>query len=84
MLSVTEGEDKPLKYPALFHSADVAVITKIDLSYACEFDLVLARKNLLEIRPGIEILETSAKTGAGFARWLEFLSSQSVKRVVTT
>jgi hydrogenase nickel incorporation protein HypB len=84
MLSVTEGEDKPLKYPAIFNSADVGVITKIDLSAACEFDAELAWKNLHEVRPGIEILETSAKTGAGFPRWLEFLSSRRVKRIATT
>ena len=84
MLSVTEGEDKPLKYPAIFNSADLAVITKIDLSAVCEFDVELAQKNLHEVRPGIKILETSAKTGAGFPRWLEFLSSQRAKRIVAT
>jgi hydrogenase nickel incorporation protein HypB len=81
LLSVTEGEDKPLKYPAIFNSADLAVITKIDLSAACEFDVELAWKNLHEVQPGIEILETSAKTGAGFPRWLEFLAQQRARRV---
>jgi hydrogenase nickel incorporation protein HypB len=74
MLSVTEGEDKPLKYPTMFNSSDVAVITKVDLAVPCEFDLAAARRNILEVRPGVTIFETSAKTGFGFEAWLEFLS----------
>lgn len=76
MLSVTEGEDKPLKYPTIFNSADLAVITKIDLAAACEFDATLAHRNLNEIRPGIPVLEVSSKTGAGFPEWLEFLAKR--------
>jgi hydrogenase nickel incorporation protein HypB len=74
MLSVTEGEDKPLKYPTLFNSADAAVITKIDIAEPCGFDRDLALKNINEIRPGIRIFETSAKTGAGMDEWLAYLS----------
>ncbi|MDZ7637950.1 MAG: hydrogenase nickel incorporation protein HypB [Bryobacterales bacterium] len=73
MLSVTEGEDKPLKYPKMFHSADVAVITKMDLAAACEFDLALTRANLRELRPEIRIFEVSAKTGLGMEEWFAFL-----------
>ncbi|MGA7830074.1 MAG: hydrogenase nickel incorporation protein HypB [Terracidiphilus sp.] len=73
LLSVTEGEDKPLKYPTLFNSADAAVLTKIDLSEPCGFDRDLALRNINEIRPGIRIFETSAKTGAGMKEWLEYL-----------
>lgn len=76
MLSVTEGEDKPLKYPKMFHSADAAVITKMDLATVCEFDLALCRANLLEIRPDIRIFELSAKTGQGMDAWLAFLQAQ--------
>jgi hydrogenase nickel incorporation protein HypB len=76
LLSVTEGEDKPLKYPTLFNSVDVAVITKVDLADACEFDRAAALKNIQEIRPGIRIFETSAKTGAGMEEWLDFLRLQ--------
>ncbi len=76
LLSVTEGEDKPLKYPGLYHSADVAVITKIDLAEACEFDRAAAHANLLDVRPGLAILETSAKTGAGLDDWLGFLNDR--------
>jgi hydrogenase nickel incorporation protein HypB len=76
LLSVTEGEDKPLKYPTLFNSADAAVITKMDISEPCDFDRALAVKNINEIRPGIRIFETSAKTGAGMEEWLEYLAEQ--------
>ena len=73
LLSVTEGEDKPLKYPTLFNSADVAVITKIDLAEPCSFDRVAALANLNEIRPGIRVFETSSKTGEGFDAWIGYL-----------
>jgi hydrogenase nickel incorporation protein HypB len=74
LLSVTEGEDKPLKYPTLYNSADVAVITKIDIAEAVGFDRASALKNINEIRPGVRIFETSAKTGAGMAEWLAYLA----------
>jgi hydrogenase nickel incorporation protein HypB len=73
LLSVTEGEDKPLKYPTLFNSADAAIITKIDIAEPCGFDRATALKNINEIRPGIRIFETSAKTGAGMPEWLDYL-----------
>jgi hydrogenase nickel incorporation protein HypB len=73
LLSVTEGEDKPLKYPTLYNSADAAVITKIDLAEPCSFDRDVALKNINEIRPGIRIFETSAKTGAGMPEWFAYL-----------
>jgi hydrogenase nickel incorporation protein HypB len=76
LLSVTEGEDKPLKYPGLFNSADAAVITKIDIAGPCGFDRELALHNINEIRPGIRIFETSAKTGAGMDAWLDYLEEQ--------
>jgi hydrogenase nickel incorporation protein HypB len=76
LLSVTEGEDKPLKYPGLFNSADAAVITKIDLAAPCGFDRELAVRNINEVRPGIRIFETSAKTGAGMDEWLNYLEQQ--------
>ena len=73
MLSVTEGEDKPIKYPTLFNSADVAVVTKTDLAEACEFDREAALAGLEQIRPGIRVFETSAKTGSGLSEWLDYL-----------
>jgi hydrogenase nickel incorporation protein HypB len=76
MLSVTEGEDKPLKYPTLFNSADAAVITKIDIAEPCGFDRELALKNINEIRAGIRVFETSAKTGVGMDAWLDYLAAE--------
>ncbi|MFP5237447.1 MAG: hydrogenase nickel incorporation protein HypB [Acidobacteriota bacterium] len=76
LLSVTEGEDKPLKYPTLFNSADAAVITKIDIAEAVGFDRETALKNIREIRPSIRIFETSAKTGLGLPEWLNYLEEQ--------
>jgi hydrogenase nickel incorporation protein HypB len=75
LLSVTEGEDKPLKYPTIFNSADVAVITKIDLAEAVGFDRDAAYENILAVQPGMEIIETSARTGDGMDAWLERLRS---------
>ena len=80
LLSVTEGEDKPLKYPTLFNSADAAVITKIDLAAPCDFDRELALRNISEIRPGIKIFETSSKTGAGMEDWLAYLAGERATR----
>jgi len=80
LLSVTEGEDKPLKYPTLFNSADVAVITKIDLAEACEFDRDAALASLRAIRPDVRVFETSAKTGAGLADWIDFLARERSAR----
>jgi hydrogenase nickel incorporation protein HypB len=70
LLAVTEGEDKPLKYPTIFNGADLALITKIDLADAVGFQREEALRNLESVRPGIEILETSARTGEGMEAWL--------------
>ena len=79
LLSVTEGEDKPLKYPPMFNSADVAIITKMDLAGPCDFDRELALANIQEVRPGIRIFETSAKTGAGIAEFIDFLVGEHIR-----
>ncbi len=76
LLSVTEGEDKPLKYPPIFHGADLALITKMDLAGAVEFDLEAMTRNIQAVSPGIPALAVSAKTGAGMDRWLEMLTSK--------
>jgi hydrogenase nickel incorporation protein HypB len=76
LLSVTEGEDKPLKYPGLFNTADIAVITKTDLAEACDFNRDLARANIEAVRPGMRIIETSVKTGAGIDEWLDYLAAR--------
>ena len=79
LLSVTEGEDKPLKYPTIFNSADVAVITKMDLAAATEFDQQLALANIQAVRPGMQVFQVSAKTGAGIQSFINFLSEQHAK-----
>jgi hydrogenase nickel incorporation protein HypB len=76
LMSVTEGEDKPLKYPTIFNSADVAVITKNELAAAVEFDWEAARKSIESVRPGMQIFRLSAKTGEGMQEYLEFLGQQ--------
>ncbi len=75
LLSVTEGEDKPLKYPTIFNSADVAVITKTDLAEAVEFNWDATRANIEAVRPGMTIISVSAKTGQGMADWTDYLLS---------
>jgi hydrogenase nickel incorporation protein HypB len=82
LMSVTEGEDKPLKYPTIFHSADVAVVTKNELSQAVEFDWETARKSIESVRPGMRIFRLSAKTGQGLDEYLTFLSQQLVEHRV--
>jgi hydrogenase nickel incorporation protein HypB len=77
LMSVTEGEDKPLKYPTIFNTADVAVITKIDLAAAVEFDRAAAHRGIQSVRPGMRVIEVSAKTGQGMDEWLQFLRSRS-------
>jgi hydrogenase nickel incorporation protein HypB len=79
LLSVTEGEDKPLKYPTIFNSADVAVITKADLADAVEFDESAARHNVQAVRPGMEIFKVSAKTGEGMVQYLQFLERSRMR-----
>jgi len=80
LLSVTEGEDKPLKYPTVFNTSDAAVIAKMDLSAAVGFDRDAARAHIHTVRPGMPILEVSARTGLGFEAWLRFLESATVGR----
>ena len=76
LLSVTEGEDKPLKYPTIFNSADVAVITKSDLAEAVEFDAEATRRNIQAVRPGMHVFQLSAKTGEGVEEYLEVLAAR--------
>lgn len=76
LLSVTEGEDKPLKYPTIFNTADLAMITKIDLAEAVEFNRAVTAANIASVRPGMPILEVSAKTGSGMRAWMELLASR--------
>jgi hydrogenase nickel incorporation protein HypB len=73
LLSVTEGEDKPLKYPTIFNTADAAIITKTDLAAVVDFDRVAAHRNIQSVRPGIPIFEVSAKSACGMDGWVQNL-----------
>jgi hydrogenase nickel incorporation protein HypB len=76
LLSVTEGEDKPLKYPTIFRTSDAAVITKLDLAGAVEFDRETMRRNIGEM----PVFETSARTGAGVEAVVQFILAADERR----
>jgi hydrogenase nickel incorporation protein HypB len=76
LLSVTEGEDKPLKYPTIFNSADVAIVTKTDLAIAVEFDWAAASANIQAVRPGMEVFRLSTKSGEGVDDFLKHLATR--------
>jgi hydrogenase nickel incorporation protein HypB len=85
LMSVTEGEDKPLKYPTIFNSADVALVTKMDLAAAVEFDSVTTHCNIQAVRPGMAVFDVSAKSDSGMEEFLNFLRSRrSVRATATT
>ena len=77
LLSVTEGEDKPLKYPATFHHADLMVLNKIDLLPYVPFQAALACENARRVQPEIEIVEVSCTSGQGLDRWRAWLEAHS-------
>ena len=84
LLSVTEGEDKPLKYPSIFHTADAAIITKMDLADAVEFDAAAAHRNIDAVRPGIPIFEVSAKRQTGIDDTLAWIKSFQTGELLST
>lgn len=73
ILSVTEGEDKPLKYPDMFTVSRLALLNKVDLAPYCDVDLDLYEKNLRRVNPAIEVIRISARTGEGMDNWLNWL-----------
>jgi hydrogenase nickel incorporation protein HypB len=80
LVSVTEGEDKPLKYPPMFQSADVVVVSKIDLAEACDFNRELLLGNVGKVAPRARVFEVSSKTGKGMEAWTAFLA-QAVREL---
>jgi len=76
LLSTTEGEDKPLKYPTIFNTADVALLTKMDLAEAVEFDRIAALENIQRVRPGMLVLEVSARSGQGMDKAVALVEEQ--------
>ncbi len=75
VLSVTEGEDKPLKYPDMFASADLMLLSKVDLLTHVDFDAKACVANARKVNPRIKVIEVSAKTGAGMAAWIAWLQA---------
>jgi len=75
--SVTEGEDKPLKYPDMFRAADVVLVNKIDLLPYLDFDVELCEANARRVNPSLEIMRVSAKSGDGFDEWLGWIESRA-------
>ena len=80
IMSVTEGDDKPLKYPHMFHSAQVCVINKTDLLPYVDFDIAKAREYALRINHHLVFFELSARTGEGMESWIEWLRSIAARR----
>ena len=76
MLSITEGDDKPMKYPIIFKDASIVLLNKIDLIEFTNFDLESARKDLQSINPNVEIVETSCTKDRGLDRWCHWLENQ--------
>lgn len=79
ILSVPEGDDKPLKYPLMFTVCDVLLINKIDYLAQSDFDMAAARERILTLKPGMDIFEISCKTGAGIAEWINWLKKEKDK-----
>jgi len=81
LLSVTEGEDKPLKYPRIFKDAHAVIINKIDIAEAVEFDRERALASLRKVAPNARIFELSARSGAGIEAWLDYLRGQRAAKL---
>ncbi len=80
LISVTEGEDKPAKYPIMFRSCDLCVVSKIDLLPALDFDMELLERNIRAANPGLRAMKMSAKTGEGVGEWLDWLRGLSASK----
>jgi hydrogenase nickel incorporation protein HypB len=78
--SVTEGEDKPLKYPPMFRACDLVLINKMDLLPHLDFDLARFERNLEAVHPGVTMLWTSAKSGEGLAAWADWTRALTLRR----
>jgi len=79
ILSVTEGEDKPLKYPDMFHAADVLLLNKVDLLPYLDFDVELCIENAKKVNPNIDVIRCSATTGEGMQEWYQWLESHRIE-----
>jgi hydrogenase nickel incorporation protein HypB len=79
LLSTTEGEDKPLKYPSIFFKAELMLLTKIDLLPYVPFNAEVARENARRVHPQMEIIDVSSTTGEGLDRWMEWLRNRQAQ-----
>lgn len=77
LFSVTEGEDKPLKYPHMFRAADLVLLTKVDLLPHLDFDMAAARKAIDTVKPKTPVLEVSARSGTGMPEWLQWVAARN-------
>ena len=82
ILSVTEGEDKPLKYPDMFHAADLMILNKIDLLPYLDFDLEQCIQYAKHVNPRIKIIQLSAKTGAGMESWIQWIKASRAVQLI--
>ncbi|HET7208266.1 MAG TPA: hydrogenase nickel incorporation protein HypB [Terriglobales bacterium] len=76
LLSVTEGEDKPLKYPAIFFKSELLVLTKTDLLPYVPFDIAKAEENARRVHPGMEIVQLSCTSGTGLSNWMHWIEQR--------
>ncbi len=81
VLSVTEGEDKPVKYPLMFQVADISILNKIDLLPYLDFDSNLVMDNMRKVHPNMPVFKMSARTGQGFEPWIEWLKVNVYEKV---
>jgi len=81
LLSTTEGEDKPLKYPSIFFKSELMLLTKTDLLPYVPFNADLAKENARRVHPGMDIIEVSSLKGDGMAKWMEWLAAKQKKSV---
>lgn len=80
LLSVTEGEDKPLKYPSIFFKSELLVLTKVDLLPYVPFDITAAEENARRVHPGMEIVRVSSTTGDGLREWMNWIARRRVRQ----
>ncbi|MBZ5682071.1 MAG: hydrogenase nickel incorporation protein HypB [Acidobacteriia bacterium] len=81
LLSVTEGEDKPLKYPSIFFKSELLVLTKVDLLPYVPFDIAVAEENARRVHPGMQSVRVSATTGSGMGEWMTWLEQRRAHAV---
>ena len=80
LISTTEGDDKPLKYPAMFRRGSILIINKMDLLGHSDFQMEEVKKNACQVNPDLKILEMSCRSGVGLARWYEWLTNLVIEK----